>query len=211
MEAFGDHFGALLPKNGGSEGNRETDLKNRSARNPGPFGPGGVPINLNGRKALRPEKPAGQPWKPTGHTNSAGKQRGGGYPIYPIYPVYPACADLPRFTPIRWQLSAISSAPTIALSPSRADRAGQSQSQRSHTQLTHKRLVAEREARAGIHLHHASEATSFYSRASTLFTPYTPMPFGGANELLPRGPGADRGSGSEKTRKSGKAKSIARG
>ena len=39
----------------------------------------GVPINLNGRKALRPEKLAGQPWKPTGHTNSAGKQRGGGY------------------------------------------------------------------------------------------------------------------------------------
>ena len=40
LEAFGDHFGALLPKNGGSEGNRETDLKNRSATNPEPFGPG---------------------------------------------------------------------------------------------------------------------------------------------------------------------------
>ena len=35
LEAFGDHFGALLPKNGGSEGSRETDLKNRSATNPG--------------------------------------------------------------------------------------------------------------------------------------------------------------------------------
>ena len=42
--------------------------------------PGGEdPINLNGRKAARPEKLAGQPWKPTGHTNSAGKQRDGGY------------------------------------------------------------------------------------------------------------------------------------
>ena len=82
-------------------------------------------------------------------------------PYTPLAPIYP---DLPR-SQIRWQLSAISSAPTIALSPSRADRAGQSQSQRSHTQLTHKRLVAEREARAGIHLHHASEATSFYLRA----------------------------------------------
>ena len=52
LEAFGDHFGALLPKNGGSEGSRETDLKNRSAVR---FVPGGgVPINLNGRKALRP-------------------------------------------------------------------------------------------------------------------------------------------------------------
>ena len=56
LEAFGDHFGALLPKNGGSEGSRETDLKNRSATNPGTFEPGegGVPINLNGRKAMRP-------------------------------------------------------------------------------------------------------------------------------------------------------------
>ena len=35
LEAFGDHFGALLPKNGGSEGSRETDLKNRFARNSG--------------------------------------------------------------------------------------------------------------------------------------------------------------------------------
>ena len=43
LEAFGDHFGALLPKNGGSEGNRETDLKNRSAMNPDPFRPGGGP------------------------------------------------------------------------------------------------------------------------------------------------------------------------
>ena len=55
LKAFGDHFGALLPKNGGSEGSRETDLKNRSAANPDTFGPGGgVPINLNGWKALRP-------------------------------------------------------------------------------------------------------------------------------------------------------------
>ena len=41
LEAFGDYFGALLPKNGGSEGSRETDLKNRSATNPGTFEPGG--------------------------------------------------------------------------------------------------------------------------------------------------------------------------
>ena len=41
LEAFGDHFGALLLNNGGSEGNRETDLKNRSARNPGTFRLGG--------------------------------------------------------------------------------------------------------------------------------------------------------------------------
>ena len=41
LEAFGDHFGARLPKNGGSEGSRETDLKNRSAMNPDPFRPGG--------------------------------------------------------------------------------------------------------------------------------------------------------------------------
>ena len=43
LKAFGDHFGALLPKNGGSEGNRETDLKNRSAGNPDTFGLGGGP------------------------------------------------------------------------------------------------------------------------------------------------------------------------
>ena len=42
LEAFGDHFGALLPKNGGSEGSRETDLKNRSAVRFLPGG-GGVP------------------------------------------------------------------------------------------------------------------------------------------------------------------------
>ena len=55
-EVSGDHFGALLPKNGGSEDSQETDLKNRSAGNPGTFEPGGggVPINLNGWKALRP-------------------------------------------------------------------------------------------------------------------------------------------------------------
>ena len=34
LKAFGDHFGALLPKNGASEGNRETGLKNRFAANP---------------------------------------------------------------------------------------------------------------------------------------------------------------------------------
>ena len=53
LEAFGDHFGALLPKNGGSEGSRETDLKNRSATSSRPGG-GRIPINLNGWKALRP-------------------------------------------------------------------------------------------------------------------------------------------------------------
>ena len=41
LEAFGDHFGALLPKNGGSEGGRKTDLKNRSASNFDTFGPRG--------------------------------------------------------------------------------------------------------------------------------------------------------------------------
>ena len=49
------------------------------------------------------------------------------YPVYPVYPIYPYTPytplapiypDLPR-SQIRWQLSAISSAPTIALSPSR--------------------------------------------------------------------------------------------
>ena len=43
LEAFGDHFGALLPKNGGSEGSRETDPKNRSAANLETIGPGGGP------------------------------------------------------------------------------------------------------------------------------------------------------------------------
>ena len=56
LEAFGDHFGALLPKNGGSEGSRETDLKNRSATNPDTFRPGGVPINLNAIKAIKAER-----------------------------------------------------------------------------------------------------------------------------------------------------------
>ena len=75
------------------------------------------------------------------------------YPVYPIYPVYPvspdAGADFPPRAADRIS-SQLSSAKPIATSnadsPSRADRAGQSQ-RSSHTQLIHKRLVAERHER----------------------------------------------------------------